>query len=92
MEFGYSSLTSSLKICLTYSALFPKDFEIEKNELLYLWMTQGYVVLLHRGQKIEDAVEEYFLILLRRCFFQDVKKDKYDDVVSFKIHPLKFTI
>ncbi|CAO2839013.1 unnamed protein product [Amaranthus hypochondriacus] len=89
LEFSYHSLTSSLKSCFTYCALFPKNFVIEKNDLLNLWMAQGYVVPLHRGQNMEDAAEDHLLILLRRCFFQDIVKDEYDDdVVSFKIHDL----
>ncbi|KAL2929386.1 putative disease resistance protein RGA4 [Bienertia sinuspersici] len=39
-------------------------------------------------ESLEDVAEEYFAILLRRCFFQDVVKNDYDNVESVKIHDL----
>ena len=37
---------------------------------------------------VEDVAEQYFLILMRRCFFQDVQEDRYGNIVSVKIHDL----
>ncbi|KAK9672746.1 hypothetical protein RND81_12G121300 [Saponaria officinalis] len=56
--------------------------------LISLWMAQGYIVPFGDGQSIDDAAEECFLIMLRRCFFQDVKRDMYGEIVSCKIHDL----
>uniref|UniRef100_A0A803MTT9 Uncharacterized protein n=1 Tax=Chenopodium quinoa TaxID=63459 RepID=A0A803MTT9_CHEQI len=51
-------------------------------------MAQGYIVPLEGGQSIDDAAEEHFVILLRRCFFQDVKTNERGDIDSIKIHDL----
>ncbi|XP_021753577.1 putative disease resistance protein RGA3 [Chenopodium quinoa] len=88
LKLSYHNLGFSLKSCFRYCALFPKDTKIEKEMLISLWIAQDYIVPFDRGQSIEDAAEEHFLILLRRCFFQDVVRDKYGDVVSIKIHDL----
>ncbi|KAL2923708.1 putative disease resistance protein RGA3 [Bienertia sinuspersici] len=88
LKLSYHNLDSSLKSCFTYCAIFPKDYEIDKEMLINLWMAQGYIVSFDGGQSIDDAAKEHFLILLRRCFFQQVKKDKYGDVKSVKIHDL----
>ncbi|KAK9691587.1 hypothetical protein RND81_09G206300 [Saponaria officinalis] len=56
--------------------------------LISLWIAQGYVVPLDKGQGIEDAAEEYFSTLLRKCFFQDIELNEYGDIVSCKIHDL----
>ncbi|XP_074272929.1 putative disease resistance protein RGA1 [Silene latifolia] len=88
LKLSYDNLESPLKTCFTYCALFPKDFRINKEKLIRLWMAQGYIVPLDVGQSLEDAGEEYISILLRRCFFQDVEKNNIGSVESFKIHDL----
>ncbi|XP_074291160.1 putative disease resistance protein RGA3 [Silene latifolia] len=88
LKLSYQNLQSSLKSCFSYCSLFPKDFMIKKNLLIPLWIAQGYIMPLEKGQSLEDASKEYFLILLRRNFFQDVLIDQYGEVFSFKLHDL----
>ncbi|KAK9665686.1 hypothetical protein RND81_14G128900 [Saponaria officinalis] len=88
IKLSYHNLESPLKSCFSYCSLYPKDFEIKKELLISLWIAQGYVVPLEKGQSIEEASEEYFSILLQRCFFQDVRKDESGEIVSFKLHDL----
>ncbi|KAK9678389.1 hypothetical protein RND81_11G208100 [Saponaria officinalis] len=92
LKLSYHHLKSPLKSCFSYCALFPKDFVIEKETLIALWMAQGYVVPFSDGQSMEDAAEECFLILLRRCFFQDVRRNVCGEIVSCKIHDLMHDI
>ncbi|XP_021719336.1 putative disease resistance protein RGA1 [Chenopodium quinoa] len=88
LKLSYHHLESPLKSCFSYCALFPKDFEIQKEMIISLWMAQGYIVPLDEGQSMEDAAEEYFSILLRRCFFQDIQQDGHGEITSCKIHDL----
>ncbi|XP_074319568.1 putative disease resistance protein RGA1 [Silene latifolia] len=92
LKLSYNYLKSPLKSCFSYCALFPKDFEIDKETLMGLWMAQGYITPSESGYSIEDVAEHYFFILLRRCFFQDVKKDEYGEIVSCKVHDLMHDI
>ncbi|XP_074319547.1 putative disease resistance protein RGA1 isoform X2 [Silene latifolia] len=92
LKFSYHDLKSSLKSCFKYCALFPKDFEIDKDTLIGLWMAQGYITPSKSGQSIEDVAEDYFFTLLNRCFFQDVKKDEYGEILSCKVHDLMHDI
>ncbi|CAO2839040.1 unnamed protein product [Amaranthus hypochondriacus] len=90
LELSYHHLESPLKSCFSYCALFPKGFIIRKEMLIRLWIAQGYIVSLDKlgVRNIEEIGEEYFLVLLRRCFFQDIWKNSVGDIVSFKIHDL----
>ncbi|XP_074285879.1 putative disease resistance protein RGA1 [Silene latifolia] len=88
LKLSFDNLESPLKTCFTYCALFPKDFRINREKLIRLWMAQGYIVPFDVGQSLEDAGEEYLSILLRRCFFHDVEKNDIGVVESFKIHDL----
>ncbi|XP_074287700.1 putative disease resistance protein RGA1 [Silene latifolia] len=81
LKLSYNQLNPSLKACFAYCAIFPKDWQINKQMLIRLWMAQGYI-------DSENLGEEYFLILLQRCFFQDIVEDKFEEIVSFKVHDL----
>ncbi|KAK9667061.1 hypothetical protein RND81_14G229700 [Saponaria officinalis] len=88
LKLSYDNLESPLKACFTYCSLFPKDFKIKKENLIRLWISQGYIVPFDVGQSLEDAADEYFSILLRRCFFQGVETNEFGGVKSFRIHDL----
>ncbi|KAK9665720.1 hypothetical protein RND81_14G131000 [Saponaria officinalis] len=88
LKLSYDHLEPALQSCFSYCALFPRDYKIQKDMLISIWISQGFIVPLDECQSMEDAGEEYFSILLQRCFFQDVKKDEYGEIVSCKIHDL----
>ncbi|KAL9232092.1 hypothetical protein vseg_007237 [Gypsophila vaccaria] len=88
LKLSYHRLAPPLKSCFSYCALFPKDYEVNKEVLISLWMAQGFIVPLD-GQNVEDAGEEYFTTLVQRCFFQAVEYDVYgEEIVSCKLHDL----
>ncbi|CAO2818894.1 unnamed protein product, partial [Amaranthus hypochondriacus] len=87
LKLSYHQLESPLKSCFGYCALFPKDYVLNKATLMALWMAQGYIPS-NDERSMEDVAEEYFLVLLRRCFFQDVEEDIYGEIESCKIHDL----
>ncbi|KAL9237159.1 hypothetical protein vseg_011743 [Gypsophila vaccaria] len=88
LKLSYDHLEPALQSCFSYCAVFPRDYEIQKDLLISVWISQGLIVPLEECQSMEDAGEEYFSILLQRRFFQDVKKDEYGEIVSCKIHNL----
>ncbi|GKV02216.1 hypothetical protein SLEP1_g14675 [Rubroshorea leprosula] len=63
------------------------DFVIEKDDLVQLWMAQGF---LHQPNEssmtTEDVGNECFIDLLSNSLFQDVKKDEYENIKSCKMH------
>ncbi|KAK9219072.1 hypothetical protein WN943_007711 [Citrus x changshan-huyou] len=84
---SYNELPSKVKQCFTYCAIFPKDYKIWKEELIELWMAQGY--LSEKGAKeMEDIGEEYFNILASRSFFQDFDKDDDGEISTCKMHDI----
>ncbi|XP_070663707.1 putative disease resistance protein RGA3 isoform X2 [Malus domestica] len=69
--------------------MFKKDFEIQRDSLVQLWMAQG---LLHpspgESKDMEDIGNEYFDILLQSSLFQDATMN-YDGIVrECKMHDL----
>ncbi|XP_043712468.1 putative disease resistance RPP13-like protein 1 [Telopea speciosissima] len=66
---SYHNLAPHLKRCFAYCALFPKDYEFVKIELVILWMAEG--IIQRKGQKrLEDIGGGYFDELFMRSFFE----------------------
>jgi len=70
---------SSLKNCFAYCALFPKDYEFNKDTLINLWIGQAFITPTGGSQSLEEAGEEYFLTLLLMGFSQDVVRDTWGE-------------
>lgn len=85
---SYYDLPSAVRRCFSYCAVFPKDHKIAKNELIKLWMAQGF--LSSRGcTEMELKGREYFDSLVTRSFFQDFEKDKVDGSIQrCKMHDI----
>ncbi|PNX95127.1 disease resistance rpp13-like protein 1-like [Trifolium pratense] len=69
LRLSYSHLPSHLKRCFTYCSIFPKGFEIQKQNLIYLWMAEGILPPQKTKKRMEDVGEEFFQELLSRSFF-----------------------
>ncbi|PKI53223.1 hypothetical protein CRG98_026355 [Punica granatum] len=88
LKLSYDFLPSHLKQCFAYCSLFPKDYELDPLELIYLWMAQGFIRPLDNKKTVEEVGYDYFMELLSRSFFQDIQEDHYGNIVRCKMHDL----
>ncbi|GLT96340.1 hypothetical protein SLE2022_139680 [Rubroshorea leprosula] len=72
LRLSYNHLPSHLKRCFAYCALFPKDYEFDKKDLVLLWMAEGLLQQQsHRKKQMEEEIgHQYFQELLSRSLFQ----------------------
>ncbi|KAL4632024.1 hypothetical protein ACB092_04G022100 [Castanea dentata] len=86
----YHLPSPSIKQCFAYCSIFPKDYEIKKEELIHLWMAEGFLQPSQGSSLVmEEIGNEHFDILLANSLFQDVEKDVYDNITSCKMHDLE---
>ncbi|XP_031286147.1 putative disease resistance protein RGA3 [Pistacia vera] len=86
LKLNNDHLPSHLKQCFAYCAQFPKDCEIEKQKLIHLWMAQGFLQGSNKKECPEDISNKYFMALLLRSFFQDLKYDEWGNIIACKMH------
>ncbi|CAL8991947.1 unnamed protein product, partial [Prunus brigantina] len=90
LKLSFDNLESpALKQCFSYCSAFMKDAKMERDDLIQLWMAQGF---LHPSEKsnleMEDIGNEYFDILFQRSLFQDAELDDDGIVIECKMHDL----
>ncbi|XP_073014258.1 putative disease resistance protein RGA3 [Typha latifolia] len=80
LRLSYQYLPSHLKPCFTYCSIFPPDCELDKENLVYLWVALGLVEQPISGKRQpEEIANEYFNYLLKKSFFdcRDLDKDPF---------------
>ncbi|XP_050140686.1 putative disease resistance protein RGA3 [Malus sylvestris] len=84
---SYYDLIPVDRCCLLYCGIFPKDYELERDILINLWMAQDYLDSEENKDKgiIGNIV---FDNLVARSFFQDFKKDVSGKIIGCKMHDI----
>ncbi|KAL4279652.1 hypothetical protein GQ457_03G003650 [Hibiscus cannabinus] len=86
LRLSYEHLPPYMKQCFSFCSIFPKDHVMKKDELIGLWMANGFIP--SRGQlDLHDMGCEIFSELTRRSFFQEINED-VDGTVTCKMHDL----
>uniref|UniRef100_A0A2K1YCJ6 Disease resistance protein RGA3 n=1 Tax=Populus trichocarpa TaxID=3694 RepID=A0A2K1YCJ6_POPTR len=83
---SYYDLHYVVRRCFLYCAMFPKDYEMGKYELVKMWIAQGYLKETSGGD-MELVGEQYFQVLAARSFFQDFETDEGEGM-KFKMHDI----
>jgi len=64
-----------MKRCFAYCSIFPKDYVFKKDELVLLWMTEGFLKET-TNKRMEEVGEYYFLVLASRLLLEQSSGNK----------------
>ncbi|KAI3955709.1 hypothetical protein MKW98_006069 [Papaver atlanticum] len=89
LYFSIYSLPPDLKLCLSYTAIFPKAYTINKEMLIKLWMAQGFLDSSTTKDRDPELIgEECFRELMMRSYFNAQGRNKAGEVNRVKMHDL----
>ncbi|GJM99169.1 hypothetical protein PR202_ga16249 [Eleusine coracana subsp. coracana] len=91
---GYYNLPSHLRACLLYMSIFPENYEIRRDRLIWRWIAEGFVrpgdgqevSLFELGQSyFDELVNRSMIQFLDIDFSDDGYRDEYCCSVSFPV-------
>ncbi|KAF9664089.1 hypothetical protein SADUNF_Sadunf17G0120000 [Salix dunnii] len=86
LRLSYTNLSPHLKQCFAFCAIFPKDRVMWREELVALWMANGFIC--RRGEMdLHFRGIEIFNELVGRSFLQEVQDDGFGNITC-KMHDL----
>ncbi|CAL5441115.1 unnamed protein product [Camellia sinensis] len=85
LRLSYFYLPLESRRCFAYCAIFPKGSQIQKRDVIHLWMANGYISC-KGGWEPEDIGNQIWNELCLISFFQDV--ENYNSDMHFKMHDL----
>ncbi|KAK2640482.1 hypothetical protein Ddye_028277 [Dipteronia dyeriana] len=83
---SFNDLNYQLKLSFLYLSLFPEDFEIKVNQLIQLWVAEGFVQQ-EENRNMEDLAKDNFHELINRSLIQ-IGKISWGRVSIFRVHDL----
>ncbi|KAG8087794.1 hypothetical protein GUJ93_ZPchr0010g10942 [Zizania palustris] len=72
LKLSYTHLSPEMKQCFAFCSVFPKDYDMDKEKLIQLWLANGFIQEDSTTDLIQKG-EDVFHNLVLRSFLQDVK-------------------
>jgi len=83
---SYQQLEEHVRQCFRYCIMFPRRYQLEREELVHLWMAEGFLEAASEAKNMENIGHACFDDLLSRSFIQP--KEHSNDMRYFTIHDL----
>lgn len=94
LTLSYDHLPYHLKGCMMYLSIFPEDFLINKDRLLYRWIAEGLVEE-KRGMTLMEVAEAYYDELVSRSMITpagEIISHVYGAVETCRVHDMMLEI
>ncbi|XP_075634810.1 putative disease resistance RPP13-like protein 1 [Castanea sativa] len=88
LRISYNYLPSHLKRCFAYFSIFPKNYLFKKEELVQLWMGEGFLQQHNKNEEMEVIGAEYFLDLVAWSLLQKSNGSKLCFLMHDLVHDL----
>ncbi|XP_044968845.1 disease resistance protein RGA2-like, partial [Hordeum vulgare subsp. vulgare] len=87
LKLSYDELPYQLQQCISYCSIFPDKYMFLGKDLVYIWISQGFVHCNHLSKRSEETGWEYLNVLVNMGFFQQIEEQKeLDEEEEFSLH------
>uniref|UniRef100_A0A0D3GZV3 AAA+ ATPase domain-containing protein n=1 Tax=Oryza barthii TaxID=65489 RepID=A0A0D3GZV3_9ORYZ len=87
LSLSFHDLPIHLKTCLLYLSIFPEDYVIEREQLVWRWIAEGFIPET-RGIPLERVGSAYFNELINRSMIQPADVQYDGTVQSCRVHDM----
>nr|UBY06908.1 NBS-LRR disease resistance protein [Dasypyrum villosum] len=88
LSLSYYDLPPHLKPCLLYLSIFPEDFEIQRDWLIWRWLAEGFIQCDKEETRLFEIGQSYFHELINRSLIQPAEINVDGTVVTCRIHDM----
>uniref|UniRef100_A0A0E0LUK3 NB-ARC domain-containing protein n=1 Tax=Oryza punctata TaxID=4537 RepID=A0A0E0LUK3_ORYPU len=86
LSLSFHDLPHHLKTCLLYLSIFPEDYVIEREQLVWRWIAEGFIQETW-SSNLEDIGSSYFNELINRSMIQPADV-QYGTVQTCRVHDM----
>ncbi|XP_066334570.1 disease resistance protein RGA2-like [Miscanthus floridulus] len=84
---SYQQLNEQIRRCFAYCSIFPRMYELDRDELVNLWVAEGFIST-NPGEEMEAVGQSYINELVSTSFLQPVGGGKERYMIHDLLHDL----
>ncbi|CAL4991193.1 unnamed protein product [Urochloa decumbens] len=88
LSFSYYDMPCHLRTCLLYLSVFPEDYKIAKQCLIWMWVAEGFIQYEKQGNSIFELGESYFNELINRSMIEPIYDEQCDTIYACRVHDM----